>query len=185
MLDRNNPTQRRFFLELPYGFDQFDFHRSKSKRSIGPPTLPENLKQPFVVGKTIAWDSVTYEPEVPNVDWRVSLRFRRLSKPSVELILYREEGPLQNGLSRWGLLLPRTSVKGVDSDDEVVLGKLFRLQLHEDGLRRSDEFWIGRPARQLRSYEKLEFQVGEIRTTLGVPSSLLRVFHDFSGGSRP
>jgi hypothetical protein len=113
------------------------------------------------------------------IGWRLSLIQSNPFDAQSEVVLYRDDGKVPGPLYLWELHAPRTEVLVVEADEQVIHGHCEDIRLHDDGVRRSDTFNLGRNGTSdgVRSWGQLAIRVDDRVYRIIVPSSLYKCIH--------
>jgi hypothetical protein len=127
----------------------------------------------------LRWQNVHYDVGAIQNGWRLELIQSNPGDGESEIVLYRNDGAVGKSMFLWDLHTPRTSLRVLDADgDEVASGFCMGLRLHDDGMRRSDTYHIGRNGFDNgRSWGQIEIHVDDKCYRVVVPSSLYKYAH--------
>lgn len=167
-----------YWIELPYGFDQDPNNISPQSISGAPPQIATAMKESDAHDHIVRWEYVQYDLGHLPGDWYVSLNQSNSVRASSEVVLYRE-----NWKDR-SLYVPRTSVRILDADGSVLNGRCWDIHLVDDGMRRSDTFYLPGTDDKLRSWGQMEISVDTNICRSMIPSSLYTRGHGHAAGPR-
>ena len=168
----------RYWLEIPYGFDRNPADPLPPGVPGGRPQYVPAMKSLTDHDHVVRWLNVHYDLGVIQNGWRLSLIQSNPFDAQSEVELYRDDGAVGKSMYLWDLHTPRTSLRVIDADGSVIDGFCMDVHLHEDGLRRSDIFHIGRNGfGKERCWGHIEISVDGKNYQVIVPSSLYKYTH--------
>ena len=167
----------RYWLEVPYGFAAGP---ATTAASTDPRTTPKRAPAMASLGAHDRWvpfRDVAYDLGVIQNGWRL---FARLSNPfdaHAELELYRDDIKIGQSAFLWKLGDPVTSAAIFEAAGATLASMPMQLRLHEDGMRRSDDFHFDRSGPCTRAVGTFRATVGETTVVVAIPSSLYGYTH--------
>jgi hypothetical protein len=169
--------EERYWLEIPYGFDRDPRQPLSSSSAVGPPKFcPAMKKSPL--DHVIHWSSVHYDLGKIQNRWRLSLIQSNPGDGQTEVQLYRDDSAVGKSVFLWDLYSPRTNVRVLEAGQLIVGAHCMGIRLHEDGMRRSDTYALGRTGfGDRRSWGEVEITVGDRSYRTVVPSSVYEYGH--------
>ncbi|MDB6175870.1 MAG: hypothetical protein JWL59_5181 [Chthoniobacteraceae bacterium] len=169
--------RQTYWIELPYGFtrDPADALPADSKR--GEPVFPPTMKTPGEDGKMVPWLRVNYNLGQIQNGWRLSLKIANPFDAKAEVILYRDDSRVGQSMFLWKLDTPRTAMEIKTGNGSIIAAHAMGIRLHEDGMRRSDNYSFNRYPEGGRDWGKVVIRVDEKACEGVVPSSLFKYVH--------
>lgn len=143
--------RQTYWIELPYGFtrDPADLLPADAKR--GEPAFPPTMNTPGETGKLVPWLHVNYELGKIQNGWRLSLKIANPFDAKGEVILDRDHSRVGQSMFLWKLDARRTAMEMKTEDGSVIAAHPMGIRLHENGMRRSDDYSLNRyPGRRAR-----------------------------------
>lgn len=178
-VELNIPGQT-YWIELPYGFTRKPSDPLTPDPEHGWPAFPPTMKKLGQKDRLVPWLSVEYDlGEIQN-HWRLSLNLANPFDAQAEAILYREPAMrVGESMYSWKLDTPRTAMEIAMPGGRVLAARGTGIRLHEDGLRRSDDFSFNRdPSPEKgRDWGKVLIKVDDKTYECVVPSSLFKYVH--------
>jgi hypothetical protein len=172
-----------YWLEIPYGFD-----RDPKQALPKPTTGGQPVWRPFRQITSdhehiIGWKDVHYDlGEIQN-KWRLSVVGSNPGEGSLDVVLYHDPPGVGHSIYQWELHTPRTSLRILEPGMDALEARCMGVRLHEDGMRRSDTFWVGdRRTLEKRRWAEVEVTVGDRSYRTVVPSSLYAFCHGQARG---
>lgn len=171
-------ASERYWLEIPYGFDRDPGDALHNSSSGGPPKFFPLTRPPTEHDHVLRWKNVEYDlGEIQN-HWRLSLLQSNPFDANCEIVWYRDDSAVGKSIYLWDLHTPHTCLHIVGTDGSVINGFCTDIHLHEDGMRRSDIFRLGRNGSDSeRGWGRIEINVDRRTYGVGVPSSLYKYVH--------
>jgi hypothetical protein len=169
--------QRTYWLEMPYGFtrnprEQLASASSRPGRPTRPPTMNPQPKDVLV-----PWLRVHYDLGGIQNGWRLSAAMANPFDADAEIVLYRDDSEVGKSMYLWDLHSPRTSML-IKDPAQVLQSREMSIRLHEDGMRRSDNFKFSRYGRsEDRCWGTAIVKVDDKTYEFTVPSSLFKYTH--------
>src|SRR5262249_880447 len=144
----------------------------------GPPKFVPVMKSLTKHDHTLRWENVEYDlGEIQN-HWRLSLIQSNPFDAKSEVVLHRDDSTVGKSIYLWTLHTPVTSLRVLDNDGSVIDGFGMDIHLHEDGMRRSDIFRLGRNGLDnSRCWGRIELSVNDRTYGVAIPSSLYKYTH--------
>jgi hypothetical protein len=168
----------RYWLEIPYGFDRNPNEPLPPSIPGGRPKFVTAMKSLTDHDHVLRWQNVQYDLGKIQNGWQLSLIQSNPFDAESEAVLYRDDSVVGKSMYLWDLHTPRTSLRVLDADGSVINGFCVSLRLHDDGMRRSDTFDIGRNGfDDQRSWGQIEITVDGKSYRVVVPSSLFKYTH--------
>jgi hypothetical protein len=170
--------KQTYWLELPYGLTRNPSDPLLPDPHHGMPLLPPEMTKLPPADRFVPWLHVEYDlGEIQN-HWRASLNLTNPGDAFAEVILYREDTQVGKSMYLWNLFEPRTSVEMRWPGGRVGSFET-AIRLHEDGMRRSDEFHFSRTgsADKGRDWGRVVLKVDDQTYECVVPSSLFKYAH--------
>lgn len=166
-----------YWVELPYGFtrDPADPLPTDEKRNT--PVFPPAMKALGEKDRLVPWLHVDYDLGKIQNGWQLSFRIANPFDAKAEAILYRDDMQVGRSIYLWQLDTPRVAMRIKTQDDGNLAARAMGIRLHEDGLRRSDEFSFNRYPAEGRDWGKVVIKVGDKAYECVVPSSLFKYTH--------
>lgn len=167
----------RYWLEVPYGFVAGP---RLTARATDPRTTPKRPPAMARLGPHDHWvpfRDVGYDLGVIQNGWRLSARLANPFDAHAELELYRDDGAIGQSAFLWGLHEPRTSAEILEANGRTLQSLPMELRLHEDGMRRSDDFHFDRSGAGTRAVGTFRATVGDHVVLVPIPSSLYAYTH--------
>lgn len=170
--------KERYWLEIPYGFDRNPYDPLPSSMSGDRPKFAPAMKHLTDHDHVVRWLNVHYDiGEIQN-HWRLSLIQSNRFDGESEVILYRDDSVVGKSMYLWDLHTPSTVVRVVDADGGTINGFCMNIRLHDDGMRRSDTFHLGRNGFDgQRCWGQIEISVDGKNYRIAIPSSLYKYIH--------
>jgi hypothetical protein len=166
-----------YWLEVPYGFIAGP---SATAHASDPRTTPKRGPAMAKLGPHDAWvpfRDVTYDLGVIQNGWRLSARLANPFDAHAELELYRDDTVIGQSAFLWDVREPRTNVSIAEASGATLEALPMQVRLHEDGMRRSDDFHFNRSGPCQRGIGMFRATVGEVTVTVPIPSSLYGYTH--------
>jgi hypothetical protein len=174
-----------YWVELPYGFTRKPSDPLIANPKLDRPVFPPTMKTLGEKDRLVPWLSVEYDlGEIQN-HWRLSLQLSNPFDAHAEAILYRDPGGEGKSMYRWKMDAPRTAMEFKLSGGRVIDGHASAIRLHEDGLRRSDNFDFNRFPDEGRDWGTLVIRVDKKAYECTVPSSLYKYTHGVTDPENP
>lgn len=170
---------RTYWIELPYGFTRKPSDPLVPDAERGWPVFPPTMKALGERDKLVPWLHVDYNlGEIQN-GWRLSLKLANPFDANAEAILYRDDAQVGKSMFLWKLDSPRTAMEFIFPGGRVLAGRGMGIRLHEDGMRRSDNFSFNRDpsGEKGREWGKAVIKVDDKTYECVVPSSLFKYVH--------
>ena len=167
----------RYWLEVPYGFVAGP---ATTATSTDPRTTPKRAPAMATLGARDRWvpfRDVAYDLGAIQNGWRL---FARLSNPfdaHAELELYRDDIQIGKSMFLWKLGEPVTSATILEAGGATLASMPMQLRLHDDGLRRSDDFHFDRSGPCTRAVGTFRATIGDTTVLVAIPSSLYGYTH--------
>jgi len=166
----------RYWLEIPYGFDRNPGDPLPPAAPGGPPTFARSMQSLAEHDHLVQWQNVDYDLGQLENGRYLSLKQSNPFDANSEVVLYKDPG--QGSWQSWSLFSPRTVVRLLDTGGTEVNGRCVNLHLGNDGLRRTDTFYIvDRGAKNTRCWGRIEISVDDQTNQVTVPSSLYKYTH--------
>ena len=161
----------RYWVELPYGFDQNPQDISLTNIPGGSPKFDPAMKSLGEHDHVIRWQMVHYRLGWIQNHWFLSLIQSNSVHGESEVVLYREDN------KRWDLFSPRTAVRILHADGTTIAGRCTDLRQPEDYMRRNDTFVLGAADDSTRSWDQIEISVDDKSYRTAIPSSMYKSRH--------
>ena len=166
-----------YWIELPYGFTRNPTDALPSDARRGEPAFPSTMKTLGETDRLVPWLQVNYDlGEIQN-GWRLSLQLANPFDAEAEAILYRDDIRVGKSMFLWKLDTPRTAMEIKTSGGSILAARSMGIRLHEDGMRRSDNYSFNRYPHEGRDWGKVIFKVDDKTYECVVPSSLFKYIH--------
>jgi hypothetical protein len=169
---------RRYWIELPYGFARNPADAETADAERGRPQYPATMKV-SADDVLVPWLRVVYDLGQIRPRWRLTIELANPFDTTAETILYRDD--FQVGRSRylWTLEAPRMAMEIRRPGDRADVALRTAVRLHEDGMRRSDEFAFGRDgsSENGRIWGTATVRVDTAAISIRIPSSLFKYLH--------
>lgn len=173
--------KERYWLEIPYGFDRNPQETLPPATLGGRPKSAPAMKQLTDHDHVIRWQNVHYDLGEIQDHWRLSLVQSNPFDGESEVVLYRDDSVVGKSMYLWDLHTPRTTIRVRDADGTVISGFCTSIRLHDDGMRRSDTFHLGRNGFDgQRCWGQIEISVDGKNYRIAIPSSLYKYTHGHS-----
>jgi hypothetical protein len=171
------PTQT-YWVELPYGFTRNPADPLPTDDKLGEPVFPPTMKALADKDRLVPWLSVEYDLGAIQNGWRLSLELSNPFDAQAEVVLYREDSRVGGSMFLWKLHTPLTALAIKNQNGKVILtGDPKAIRLHEDGMRRSDDYSLNRYPSMGREWGAVEIKVDKEVHECLVPSSLFKYMH--------
>jgi hypothetical protein len=168
----------RYWLEIPYGFNRNPQDSLPPSMPGGQPKAIPAMKHLTSHDRVIHWLNVEYDLGKIQNDWQLSLIQSNPFDSQSEVVLCREDMAVGKSMYLWDLHSPRTTLRVLDLNGAGISdGFCTDIRLHDDGMRRSDTFQIGRNGGDVRCWGQIEITVGDKSYRVVVPSSLYKYIH--------
>lgn len=167
----------RYWLEIPYGLDRNPEAALPHSITGGPPKFFPMMNPLAEHDHVLRWKNVEYDLGETQNHWQLSLIQSNPIDAESEVVLYREDIVVGKSTYLWDLHTPRTSLSVLDNDGNRIGGFCTDIRLHDDGMRRSDTFHIGRNAADSRCWGRVDISVEGNTYKVAVPSSLYKYTH--------
>lgn len=167
----------RYWLEVPYGFVRNPATAPPANDSRDRPRLARAMATLADRDHLVPFRDVVYEVGAIQTGWRLTVRVSNPFDAHVELELYRDDGGVGQSAFRWDLHDPRTRADIAMHTGGTLTSRATRARLHEDGLRRSDDFSFNRGPGARRGWGTVRATVGSQSYEVRVPSSLYLYTH--------
>ena len=167
-----------YWLEIPYGFDRNPEDSLPPIVNGGRPKVAAAMGKLRNTDHVVPWSTVHYDLGGIQNGWKLSLIQSNPFDARSEVVLYREDSAVGKSMFLWDLRSPRTTVRLRGLERGEVKGRCMSLRLHDDGMRRSDSFEIGRNGSDAkRGWATIEIAVDEKAYQITVPTSVTSYTH--------
>jgi hypothetical protein len=167
----------RYWLEVPYGFVAGP---ATAATSTDPRTTPKRAPAMASLGARDRWvpfRDVAYDVGPIQNGWRLLARLSNPFDAHAELELYRDDTQIGKSAFLWKLDEPITSAVILEAGGAALASMPMELRLHEDGMRRSDDFHFDRSGPCTRAVGTFRATVGGTTVDVAIPSSLYGYTH--------
>jgi hypothetical protein len=132
----------------------------------------------------VPWLHVDYDLGKIQNDWRLSLKLANPFDARGEAILYREDSQVGKSMFLWKLDTPKTAMEIKMAGGRVLAAHGMGIRLHEDGMRRSDDYSFNRYPypEEGRDWGQVVIKVDDKTHECTVPSSLFKYVHGVTDG---
>jgi hypothetical protein len=169
--------KEQFWLEVPYGFTRNPNDPLVGSSTTNSPMQPVVMNLSNTNEHVLCWTNVHYDLGPIQNGWRLSLIQSNPFDGESEVELYRDDSEVGKSIFLWDLHSPRTALRIISADGERVSGHCREIRLHDDGIRRSDKFFLGRTDKDNRCWGVCEIDVDGKTTRCALPSSLFKYVH--------
>ena len=171
-----------YWLEVPYGFTRDPQVAKLPDDNSGPPKLAPAMTSLAKNSQIVNWKHVSYDLGPIQNGWRLSLYHSNPFDAKSEIVLYRDDSEVGKSMFLWDLHTPRTKLSIKQTDGYSLESRAMSLRLHDDGMRRSDQFKFNRNpgSDSLRDWGTMIITVGDNDSEVTMPSSLFRYVHGVS-----
>jgi hypothetical protein len=166
-----------YWVEMPYGFTRNPADALPSDATRGEPDFPSTMKALGEKDRLVPWLRASYDLGKIQNDWRLMLELANPFDAEAEVILYRDDMRVGKSMFLWKLETPRTAMEIRTADNGVLAAHGMGIRLHQDGLRRSDDYAFNRYPAAGRDWGKVAIKVDEKTYECVVPSSLFKYTH--------
>lgn len=166
-----------YWIELPYGFTRNPADPLPSDSKRGEPVFPPTMKALGEADRLVPWLHVNYDCGKIQNGWRLSLEVSNSFDANAEAVLYREDSQVGKSMFLWKLDTPRTAMEIKTKAGSVLSARAMGVRLHEDGMRRSDDYSFDRYPEEGRDWGRLLIKVDDKTYECVVPSSLFKYTH--------
>ena len=167
-----------YWIELPYGFVRDPAAALPADTRRGKPVFPPTMKALGRTDKLVPWLEVFYDLGKVQNGWDLTLMLANPFDAQAELILYRDDWKVGESRFLWKLDTPKTLMEIKAQDGSVIAALGMAIRLHEDGLRRSDDFEFNRyPEEDGRDWGTVTVSVDDKSCACLVPSSMFKYVH--------
>ena len=150
-----------YWIELPYGFTRNPADDLPSDAKRGEPAFPSTMKALGETDRLVPWLQVNYDLGVIQNGWRLALQLANPFDAEAEAILYRDDIRVGKSMFLWKLDTPRTAMEIKTSGGGILAARSMGIRLHEDGMRRSDNYSFNRFPREGRDWGTVVFKVDD------------------------
>jgi hypothetical protein len=170
-------SDRTYWLEVPYGFTRNPAEPIPvGGQEDGKPSLAPAMKKLGINDRVIHWSYVRYPLGRIQNGWQLDLQLSNPVDARAEVILYREDSKVGKSMFLWDLHSPRTTF-AIQRSGRILESTCMGIRLHEDGMRRSDSFWVNRDPIDSRCWGTAIIKVDNQTYQCVVPSSLFAYQH--------
>jgi hypothetical protein len=167
-----------YWLEVPYGFTRNPADAFPDETRTGLPKVARAMANLGEKDWCVAPLYVDYEIGKIQNGWRLTLKMSNPFDAAAEVELYRDDSKVGKSMFLWDLHTPRTGVVVRTPGDGKLESRAMAIRLHEDGMRRSDDFKFNRnPGSDARNWGAVEIRVDDKSYRCTVPSSLFAYVH--------
>jgi hypothetical protein len=172
-----NISGQTYWLEVPYGFTRNPVDPLPTGgQGHGKPSLIPAMRTLGTGDRIVHWSCVHYPLGVIQNGWQLDLQLSNPGDARAEVILYREDSEVGKSMFLWDLHSPRTTF-AIQRPGRILESTCMGIRLHEDGMRRSDSFWVNRDAAETRCWGTAIIKVDKATYRCVVPSSLFLYQH--------
>jgi hypothetical protein len=166
-----------YWLEVPYGFTRNPADPLPTGgREHGRSSVALGMRGLGKAEQIVHWSYVHYSMGRIQNEWQLDLRLSNPRDAQAEVILYREDTKVGKSMFLWDLHSPRTDFT-IQRRDRILQSTCMGIRLHEDGMRRSDSFWVNRDPSDDRCWGTAIIKVDKATYRCVVPSSLFVFQH--------
>jgi hypothetical protein len=178
-------ANRKYWLELPYGFARNPADPETPDPSRGPPEFPPAMRALADADVLVPWQQVEYDLGGIQNRWRLGLKIANPFDARAEVILYRDDSRVGQSRYLWKLDTPRTGLSLERQGEPSIAGLQIGARLHDDGMRRSDDYSLGRNSSDGRGWATATIRVDDASYAVRVPSSLFKYVHGVTEPHHP
>lgn len=161
---------KRYWLEIPYGFDRNPADPLPPAMPGGPARFSAAMKSLTEHDHVVRWENVHYDLGRTHDGGELALIQSNPFDAEGKVAFYTDHGPRT-------VYTPRTSLRVLDADGTVIEGRCVDLHLNDGPYRRADTFDFGRHGDDSRSWGQIEITIDEEGFQVKVPSSLYKYTH--------
>ena len=166
-----------YWIELPYGFTRNPADALPSDATRKEPVFPPTMKTLGAKDHLVPWQHVSYDLGKIQNAWRLSLEVANPFDAQAEVTLYRDDSKIGGSMFLWSLDTPRTAMEIKTARGRALPARRMGIRLHEDGMRRIDDFSFNRVPEEGRDWGRVVIQVDDKAYECVVPSSLFKYVH--------
>jgi hypothetical protein len=171
---------QRYWVELPYGFTRNPADPLPPEAKRGRPAFPSTMRALDESDRLVPWLHVDYDLGKIQHGWGLTLKLANPFDAQAEAILYRDDSKVGKSMFLWKLDTPRTTMKIRTTKGRAVEAHAMGIRLHDDGMRRSDDYSFNRYPADGRDWGTAVIKVDEKTYDCVVPSSLFKYTHGFA-----
>lgn len=168
---------RTYWVEMPYGFARNPADPPPTDGARSEPVFPPAMKTLRDNDRLVPWLHVSYDLGQIQNGWRLFLKMANPFDAQAEAVLYRDDMAVGKSIHLWKLDTPRTAMEIKTQGGGVLAARGVAIRLHEDGMRRSDDYRFNRFPLIGRDWGTVVIKVDDKSYECAVPSSLFKYTH--------